>query len=141
MPKRGSEVPGTHYVYNNWDFDAAGVAFEINEACTELSLSCDWVLERLRMPSDNRAETRARLQRIDHALNIAQANVVTRTTDLGTARAGVDERVGAVELLTFINTLNEEISTQQQRFGEIASELKRDKQAEGEIVRPPFVSR
>jgi CubicO group peptidase (beta-lactamase class C family) len=28
MPKRGSEVPGTHYVYNNWDFDAAGVAFE-----------------------------------------------------------------------------------------------------------------
>lgn len=28
MPKRGSHAPGTYYVYNNWDFDAAGVAFE-----------------------------------------------------------------------------------------------------------------
>ncbi|MBV9572963.1 MAG: serine hydrolase [Acidobacteriales bacterium] len=28
MPKRGSEYPGTHFVYNNWDFNAAGVAFE-----------------------------------------------------------------------------------------------------------------
>jgi CubicO group peptidase (beta-lactamase class C family) len=28
MPHRGSEAPGTHYVYNNWDFDAAGLAFE-----------------------------------------------------------------------------------------------------------------
>ena len=111
---------------------AAETRKTFNEACTELGLSCDWVLERLRMPSDNRVETRARLQRIDHALKIAQANVATRTTDLGTARVGVDERVGAVELLAFINTLNEEISTQQQRFGEIASELKRDKQAQDE---------
>ena len=28
MPKRGSHAPGTYYVYNNWDFNAAGVAFE-----------------------------------------------------------------------------------------------------------------
>ena len=28
MPPRGSEYPGTYYVYNNWDFDAAGTAFE-----------------------------------------------------------------------------------------------------------------
>ena len=28
MPKRGSHPPGTYNVYNNWDFDAAGVAFE-----------------------------------------------------------------------------------------------------------------
>jgi CubicO group peptidase (beta-lactamase class C family) len=28
MPPRGSEQPGAHYVYNNWDFNAAGVAFE-----------------------------------------------------------------------------------------------------------------
>jgi CubicO group peptidase (beta-lactamase class C family) len=28
IPKRGSEYPGTHYVYNNWDFNAAGTAFE-----------------------------------------------------------------------------------------------------------------
>jgi CubicO group peptidase (beta-lactamase class C family) len=28
MPPRGSEYPGVHYVYNNWDFDAAGFAFE-----------------------------------------------------------------------------------------------------------------
>jgi CubicO group peptidase (beta-lactamase class C family) len=28
MPPRGSEYPGTHYVYNNWDFNAAGTAFE-----------------------------------------------------------------------------------------------------------------
>jgi CubicO group peptidase (beta-lactamase class C family) len=28
MPPRGSELPGTHFVYNNWDFDAAGTAFE-----------------------------------------------------------------------------------------------------------------
>jgi len=27
-PKRGSEYPGSHYVYNNWDFDAAFTAFE-----------------------------------------------------------------------------------------------------------------
>lgn len=27
-PKRGTEYPGTHFVYNNWDFDAAGIAFE-----------------------------------------------------------------------------------------------------------------
>jgi CubicO group peptidase (beta-lactamase class C family) len=28
MPSRGSELPGTHFVYNNWDFDAVGTAFE-----------------------------------------------------------------------------------------------------------------
>jgi CubicO group peptidase (beta-lactamase class C family) len=27
-PKRGSEVPGTRFQYNNWDFNAAGTAFE-----------------------------------------------------------------------------------------------------------------
>ncbi len=27
-PKRGSAYPGTRFVYNNWDFDAAGIAFE-----------------------------------------------------------------------------------------------------------------
>ena len=27
-PKRGSEYPGTRFVYNNWDFNAAGPAFE-----------------------------------------------------------------------------------------------------------------
>jgi hypothetical protein len=27
-PKRGSEYPGTHFFYNNWDFDALGTAFE-----------------------------------------------------------------------------------------------------------------
>ena len=27
-PKRGSEYPGTHFFYNNWDFNAAGTAFE-----------------------------------------------------------------------------------------------------------------
>ncbi len=27
-PKRGSEYPGTHFDYNNWDFNAAGTAFE-----------------------------------------------------------------------------------------------------------------
>ncbi|MDQ2842769.1 MAG: beta-lactamase family protein [Acidobacteriota bacterium] len=28
MPPRGSEAPGGRFVYNNWDFNAAGVAFE-----------------------------------------------------------------------------------------------------------------
>jgi hypothetical protein len=28
MPPRGSELPGTHFVYNNWDFNAAGTVFE-----------------------------------------------------------------------------------------------------------------
>lgn len=28
LPPRGSEVPGAHYLYSNWDFDAAGLAFE-----------------------------------------------------------------------------------------------------------------
>jgi hypothetical protein len=28
MPKRGSHTPGSYFVYNNWDFNAAGVAFE-----------------------------------------------------------------------------------------------------------------
>lgn len=27
-PKRGSEAPGTRFQYNNWDFNAAGTAFE-----------------------------------------------------------------------------------------------------------------
>jgi len=27
-PKRGSEYPGTHFSYNNWDFNATGTAFE-----------------------------------------------------------------------------------------------------------------
>lgn len=27
-PKRGSSYPGVHWFYNNWDFDAAGLAFE-----------------------------------------------------------------------------------------------------------------
>jgi CubicO group peptidase (beta-lactamase class C family) len=27
-PKRGTEYPGTHFEYNNWDFNAAGTAFE-----------------------------------------------------------------------------------------------------------------
>ena len=28
LPPRGSEYPGSHYLYNNWDFNAAGTAFE-----------------------------------------------------------------------------------------------------------------
>ena len=28
MPPRGSYYPGSHWFYNNWDFNAAGVAFE-----------------------------------------------------------------------------------------------------------------
>jgi hypothetical protein len=28
LPPRGSEYPGSHYLYNNWDFDAVGTAFE-----------------------------------------------------------------------------------------------------------------
>ena len=28
LPKRGSAYPGTRFFYNNWDFDAAGFAFE-----------------------------------------------------------------------------------------------------------------
>lgn len=28
LPPRGSEYPGSHHLYNNWDFDAAGTAFE-----------------------------------------------------------------------------------------------------------------
>jgi CubicO group peptidase (beta-lactamase class C family) len=28
LPHRGSYYPGTHFFYNNWDFDAAGIAFE-----------------------------------------------------------------------------------------------------------------
>jgi CubicO group peptidase (beta-lactamase class C family) len=28
-PERGSKEPGTHMLYNNWDFNAAGAAFEI----------------------------------------------------------------------------------------------------------------
>lgn len=28
LPRRGSEYPGTYFVYQNWDFDAAGTAFE-----------------------------------------------------------------------------------------------------------------
>jgi exonuclease SbcC len=103
-----------------------------NEDCTRLGHSSDWVLERLRIPSDNRADTRLRLQRIDHDLNIAHANMTTRTQDLGTSRAGVDESVGAPELSASLNALNEEISIQQQRFGENASELKRDKKAQEE---------
>lgn len=27
-PPRGSQVPGTYFLYNNWDFNAAGTAFE-----------------------------------------------------------------------------------------------------------------
>jgi len=27
-PKRGSQLPGTYFQYNNWDFNAAGTAFE-----------------------------------------------------------------------------------------------------------------
>jgi CubicO group peptidase (beta-lactamase class C family) len=27
-PKRGSKLPGTYHAYNNWDFNAAGTAFE-----------------------------------------------------------------------------------------------------------------
>ena len=27
-PRRGSELPGSYFRYNNWDFDAAGTAFE-----------------------------------------------------------------------------------------------------------------
>ncbi len=29
MPSRGSKKPGTFFLYNNWDFNAAGTAFEI----------------------------------------------------------------------------------------------------------------
>jgi CubicO group peptidase (beta-lactamase class C family) len=28
LPKRGSAYPGTRFFYNNWDFDASGLAFE-----------------------------------------------------------------------------------------------------------------
>ena len=103
-----------------------------NKDCTASGYSSDWVLERLMIPSDNRADTRSRLQKIDHDLNIAHANMTTRTQDIGTARAGVDESVGAPELSASLNALNDEISIQQQRFGENASELKRDKKAQEE---------
>jgi exonuclease SbcC len=103
-----------------------------NKDCTALGYSSDWVLERLRIPSDNRADIRSRLQRIDNGLNAAIANMTTRTQDLATACAGVDESVDAPELSASLNALNEEISIQQQRFGENASELKRDKKAQGE---------
>ncbi len=103
-----------------------------NEDCTALGRTSEWVLERFMIPSDNRADIRSRLQRIDHDLNTAIANMTTRTQDLATARAGVDESVGAPELSASVNALNEEISIQQQRFGENASELKRDKKAQKE---------
>jgi exonuclease SbcC len=103
-----------------------------NEDCTALGRTSEWVLERFMIPSDNRADIRSRLQRIDHDLNTAIANMTTRTQDLATARAGVDESVGAPELSASVNALNEEISIQQQRFGENASELKRDKKAQEE---------
>ncbi len=28
-PPRGSQLPGTYFLYNNWDFNAAGTAFEL----------------------------------------------------------------------------------------------------------------
>ncbi|NYF78349.1 serine hydrolase domain-containing protein [Granulicella arctica] len=28
LPQRGSEYPGSYFLYNNWDFDAVGTAFE-----------------------------------------------------------------------------------------------------------------
>jgi len=101
-----------------------------NEACAASGRLLEWVLERLMMPSDNRAETRARLQGIERSLNTFSANAVTRTEDLEAARAGVDESVDEQMLLVSLSTLGEEIRTLQQRFGENAAELKRDKQAQ-----------
>lgn len=103
-----------------------------NEDCAALGRTSGWVLERLRIPSDNRAVIRSRLQRIDHDLNIAHANKTTRTQDLATACAGVDVRVGAPELSASLRELNEKISIQQQQLWENASELKRDKKAQEE---------
>lgn len=103
-----------------------------NRDCNASGYSSEWGLEHLRIPSGNRADIRSRLQRIDHELNTAIANMTTRTQDLATARAGVDEGVAAPELLASLNALNDEISIQQQRFGENASELKRDKKAQEE---------
>jgi exonuclease SbcC len=56
--------------------------------------------------------------------------VVTRTTDLETARAGVDESISGEELSASLSAVGDDIRAQQQRFGEIAAELKRDKQAQ-----------
>ena len=105
---------------------------EFNNDCNASGYSSDWVLERLKIPSDNRADTRSRLQRIDDDLKTAVANMTTRTQDLATAREGVDESVSAPELSASLNALNEEINIHLQRFGEDASELKRDKKAQAE---------
>jgi exonuclease SbcC len=101
-----------------------------DEACTASGRAREWVLERLMLSNDNRAETRARLLGIERSLNISRANVATRTEDLEAARTGVDESVDAQMLAASLNTLGEEIRTLQQRFGENAGELKRDKQAQ-----------
>jgi DNA repair protein SbcC/Rad50 len=101
-----------------------------NEACTASGRALEWVLERLMMSGANRAETRTRLQGIERSLNISRANVATRTKDLEAARAGVDESIDVQVLAALLNTLGEEIRVLQQRFGESAAELKRDKQAQ-----------
>jgi exonuclease SbcC len=103
-----------------------------SEACAEIARSCDWVLTRLAVPAATRAEMRTRLQRIELAYTTACANISTRTTDLETARAGVDESVSAQELSSSLTVLSDEIRAQQQHFGENAAELRRDEQARAE---------
>ena len=101
-----------------------------NEACATVGHLREWVLERLTTPSINRDETRERLKCIEQTLNTAGANLVTRTTDLETARAGVDKSISGEELSASLSAVDDDIRTQLQRFGEIAAELKRDKQAQ-----------
>jgi exonuclease SbcC len=100
------------------------------EACATAGRSCDWVIERLTMPSINRAETRPRLLGIEHALNAARGNVATRSKDLETALANTDESITAQELSASLTTQADEIRAHQQRFGEIVAELKRNMQVQ-----------
>jgi exonuclease SbcC len=100
------------------------------EASAAAGRSCDWVIERLTMPSIDRAETRPRLLGIEHALHAARGNVATRRKDLETARENTDESITAQELSASLATQGDDIRADQQRFGEIVAELKRDKQAQ-----------
>ena len=58
MPARGSYYPGTHWFYNNWDFDAAGVAFETLTHKDLFDAMRDDLAIPLRLQDFNRARQR-----------------------------------------------------------------------------------
>lgn len=84
MPRRGSQAPGTYHDYSNWDFNAAGTAFE---TLTKTSIY-DALEQDLARPIGMQDFDRARQQKVTSAVSV-HPEYVMRLSTRDLARVGL----------------------------------------------------